>query len=300
MKRLAVFIVCFCLIAFSYGQELNVQFSITSQKVEGTEKVIFENLEKEVKAFLNDRVWTNYKFEQHEKIEASMTMNIESYDQGSGLFKGSMTVILRRPIFKSSYNSTILNFVDKNIEFYYTDGQPLDFNDATFMSNLTSILAYYAYMFLAIDFDTMAPNGGESFYRQANTVLSNVPANTAKGWSAFDSDKNRYWLLENLTGSAYGDIHNFLYTYHRQGLDMMSESVDKGRQKVTSSLEFLKNVKEKKPGAYILQLTLEAKRDEIIGIYKDCPDFEKMNAVNILKNLDPMNTSKYQTEIMNR
>lgn len=300
MKKLAVFILCFFLITFGYGQELNVQFSMTSQKVEGTEKAIFENLEKEVRAFLNDRVWTNYKFEQHEKIEASMTMNIESYDQGSGLFKGSMTVILRRPIFKSSYNSTILNFLDKNIEFYHTDGQPLDFNDATFMSNLTSILAYYAYMFLAIDFDTMTPNGGEPFYRQANAVLSNVPANTAKGWSAFDSDKNRYWLLENLTGSPYGDIHNFLYTYHRQGLDMMSESVDKGRQKVTASLEFLKNVKEKKPGAYILQLTLDAKRDEIIGIYKDGADFEKMNVVNILKNLDPMNTSKYQTEIMNR
>lgn len=302
MKKLVIVLTFILfLLNMGYAQELNIQFSITSNRLEGTEKEVFANLEKNIRAFFNERTWTNYKFEQNERIEASISMNVKSYDPSSGLFIiDAMNVVLRRPVFKSAYNSTLLNFVDNNVEFNYIDGESLDYNDATFISNLTSILAFYAYMFIGMDFDTMTPNGGEPFFRQANTVLSNVPANTAKGWSAFDGNKNRYWLLENLTGSAFADIHTFLYTYHRQGLDVMSESVEKGRQKVTASLASLKSLKEKKPGAYILQLMLEAKRDEMIGIYKDGPDVEKSGAIKILKELDPINTSKYENSIMNR
>ncbi len=292
MKRLFLIILASVSLIASYAQEFNVTVQVTSPKVEGTEKKIFETLQQELYDFVNNRKWTNFQYKPEERIEGTMLITIDS--RSGEDFKGKMNIALRRPVFKSSYNTALLNYIDKDIEFKYVEFQPLDYTDNAFTSNLTSVVAYYLYVFLGIDGDSFAKNGGTPFFERAQNIVNMGQNAREKGWKAFESQKNRYWLVENYTNPTYSSIREAMYRYHRLGLDQMSDDVETGRASVNESLELLKKANRERPGLFILQLFLEAKRDEIINIYSQASPMDKTKAVNTLKEIDPSNSSRYQ------
>ena len=243
---------------------------------------------------MNNKRWTNYQFKLEERIECTMLIQISerlSVDE----FKGTMNVVLRRPVYKSSYNSILLNHVDKDIQFNYVEFEPLDFQESAITSNLTAILAYYAYILIGLDFDSFSLYGGTPFYEKAQTIVNMAQNLPQKGWKSFESMRNRYWLAENFNNTSYNKIRQFIYQYHRQGLDLMAENVDQGRTNIIESLELMRQAYRDKPNSFLLQLILDAKRDEFINILTGAPDQDKVKAVNLLKEIDPANSTKYQT-----
>ncbi|HBZ66391.1 MAG TPA: DUF4835 domain-containing protein [Bacteroidales bacterium] len=275
------------------AQELNCQMSVTTRQVEGTDKQVYNTLQTALYDFINNRRWSSYSFTIEERIECTIMINVTervSTDE----FKATLNVVLRRPVFKSSYNTVLLNLVDRDFQFKYVELQPLDFQDNAFASELTAIIGYYAYVLVGLDFDSFSPNGGTAFFEKAQNLVNLGQGSAYSGWKAFEGTKNRFWLTENLTNSSYGKLREFMYQYHRLGLDLMSENVEGGRAAITESLKLLQQANRDKPGSYLFQLIMDAKRDEIINVYSGAPDNEKVVAVNLLNELDPSNTAKYQ------
>lgn len=275
------------------AQELLCEVEIDTRQVEGTDKKVFETLRNSLYEFMNNRIWTGYEFEVNEKIECSMLLSIEkriSTDE----FEGTLTVALRRPVYNSTYNSVLFSYIDRDIRFRYVEFQPLDFDQNTFTSNLTSIFAFYGYLFIGLDFESFGKDAGAPFLEIAQNIVNSAQNSSSTGWKSFEDQRNRYWLLENLTNPAYAKIRQFYYEYHRKGLDMMYEDPDRGRQNITRSLKYLQEVKKTRPGLFFLQILMETKRDEFINIYSEGSSSEKSEAVNILKELDPSHTTDYQ------
>jgi hypothetical protein len=245
--------------------------------------------------FVNSRKWTSYNFKQEERIECTMMITIN--DQlNAEEFRGTMNVVIRRPVLNTSYNTVLLNTIDKNIQFKYVEYQPLDYSDGTFTSNLTSLLAYYCYTALGFYYDSFSPSGGSPFFEKAQEVVNSAQNSSDPGWKAFESDKNRYWIINNYLNSTNAGLRDFAYRYHRLGLDQMYEKVDQGRNSVTECGDILQNLYKATPNLYALQLIFDAKRDEFVNIYSDqrVAPMEKTNITNILKEIDPANSSKYQ------
>ncbi len=295
LRRLTLIVVIVVMAIFQnvIAQELNCQMSVTTRQVEGTDKQIYNTLQTALYDFVNNRRWSSYTFTIEERIECTMMINVTervSTDE----FKATLNVVLRRPVYKSSYNSVLLNLVDRDIQFKYVELQPLDFQDNAIVSELTAIIGYYAYIMIGLDFDSFSPNGGTPFFEKAQNLVNLGQGSSYAGWKAYEGTKNRYWLAENLTNSSYGKLREFLYQYHRMGLDLMSENVEGGRAAITESLKLLQQAYRDKPGSYLFQLIMDAKRDEIINVYSGAPDNEKVIAVNMLKELDPSNSAKYQ------
>ncbi len=286
-----LFFLLFYSVAFC--QEFNVVVQVTSPQVEGTEKKVFETLQQELNDFVNNRKWTNFSYKPEERIEGTLLITV-SQRVSSDQFVARINLALRRPVFNASYNTTLLNYIDRDFEFTYVEFQPLEYNDNVFTSNLTSTIAYYLYMFLGIDGDTFARNGGSIYYERAQNIVNLAQNAREKGWKAFESQKNRYWMVENLVNPSYASIREALYKYHRTGLDVMSDDVERGRASINESLELLRKANRERPGLFILQLFLEAKRDELVNIYSGASPMDKTNAVNILKEIDPSNAARYQ------
>ena len=287
------------LFAFSFtrmvAQELNCMISVSTPKVEGTDRRVFETLQSAMYEFINNRKWTNFNVGAEERIECTFLLTINdrlSADE----FEGTLNVVVRRPVFNSSYNSPLLNYIDKGIRFRYVEYQPLDYSDGSYTSNLTSLLAYYSYTVLGFYFDSYSPSGGTPFFEKAVEVVNAAQNSPEPGWKAYESDKNRWWLVNNYINPANAGLRDFAYRYHRMGLDLMYEKVDQGRGSVSEGIEILKGLYSAKPNLFALQLIFDAKRDEIVNIYSDqrVPPMEKANTVNILKEIDPANSSKYQ------
>jgi hypothetical protein len=278
-----------------HAQELNCMISINTQKLEGTDKKVFETLQNAMYEFVNNRKWSAFNFKQEERIECTMMITINdrlSADE----FKGTMNVVIRRPVLNSAYNSVLLNTIDKYIQFRYVEYQPLDYSDGTFGSNITSLLAYYSYTVLAFYFDSYSPSGGTAFFEKAQEVVNAAQNSSDPGWKAFESDKNRWWIVNNYLNSANSELRDFAYRYHRLGLDQMYDKVDQGRNVTSEGIEVLQKLYNAKPNLYALQLVFDAKRDEFVNIYADqrVAPMEKSNITNILKEIDPANSSKYQ------
>ncbi len=281
-------LVCLC----AKAQEFNVTVQVTSPQVEVTENKIIETLQHELFDFVNNRKCTNYIYKPEERIEGNILITVE---QRSGEdFKGKINVALRRPVFKSSYNTTLLNYLDRDFEFKYVEFQPLEYSDNVFTTNLTSTIAYYLYLYLGLDGDSFAKNGGSPYFAKAQNIVNMGQNAREKGWKAFEGQKNRYWLIENLTNPTYSSVREASYRYHRLGLDLMADDVEAGRAAINESLELLRKANRERPGLFILQLFLEAKRDELVNIYSQASPMDKTKAVNILKEIDPASASKYQ------
>lgn len=293
MMRKLLIILLFCLPFWVQAQEFMCQVSVNSPQVEGTEKKVFQTLQSELYEFINNRKWTNYIYKNEERIECSMMITVTER-VASDQFKARINIVMQRPVYKTSYTTNLLNLVDKDFDFRYVEFEPLEYNDDAFSSNLTSVVAYYLYVMLGVDGDSFSLSGGTPYYEKARAVVNSAQNASERGWKAFESTKNRYWLIENLMNNTYSLFREGMYQYHRGGLDLMSENMDMGRSGINDCLENIQKVNREKSGLYIVQLFIDAKRDELINIYSQASPMDKTKAVNILKEIDPASSSKYQ------
>ncbi len=290
-KLILTFFLIFTVSAFA--QEFNCSVQVSAPQYQQTNREKFQELRKALYEFVNERHWTNFSYKIDERIECTIAITVMK-EISSDEFSGRINLVLRRPVYKTSYNTILLNYIDNDFQFQYQDGQPLDFNENSFTSNLTATLAYYIYIFLGLDFDSYSPMGGTPYFEKAQAIVNSAQNAREKGWKSFESMKNRYWLVENLLNSTYSDIRQAMYKYHRYGLDLMSENIEKGREGIMESLELLQKAHRQKSRIYLLQLVMEAKKDEFINIFSQAAPMDKTKAVNILKEIDPSKANDYQ------
>ncbi|MBP5710700.1 MAG: DUF4835 family protein, partial [Bacteroidales bacterium] len=274
------------------AQDFQCQISINTSKIPGSNKEKYNTLQQALYSFVNDRKWCQYNLKANERIECAILITLD--DVSGDVMKGTMTLQLQRPVYGTNYKSSMLNFQDKDIKFTYEEGQALEYADNSNLSQLTSLIAFYLNLFLAIDFDSFSQNGGDVYLSKCQSIVSLNANATEPGWKVYESgQKNRYWLMENLTNGQYSKIHDFYYAYHRLGLDVMSESPDAGRASILDALKMLNDVNKIKTNLYIIQLIVLAKSQEIINIFSEGTATEKTTVINIMKQLDPANQSKY-------
>lgn len=293
MNRILFLLLILLLPSIVNSQEFICQVSVNSPQVEGTEKKVFQTLQTELYDFINNRKWTNYIYKTEERIECSIMITITERPS-SDQFKARVNVVLQRPVYKTSYNTNLLNLVDNDFDFKYIEYEPLVYSDDAFTSNLTSMVAYYLYVMLGFDADSFSKLGGTPYFEKARAVVNAAQNTPERGWKAYENQKNRYWLVENVLNSTYQPFREGMYTYHRTGLDLMSENMDMGRNGVNECIEGIQRVNREKTGLYIVQLFVNAKRDELINIYTQAAPMDKTKAVNVLKEIDPANSSRYQ------
>ena len=275
------------------AQELNCQVSIVSTQVQGTtEKQIFDQLQKSIYDFMNNTKWTKDLYTSSERIDCSVLINVTTKTSADE-YSGTIQVQSRRPIYKSSYSSPLVNYIDDKFSFKYQQFQQLEFNLNTFQNNLTSVLAFYAYVVIANDYDSFSNLGGTEYFKQAQLIVSNAQSASELGWKSFETNKNRYWITENALQPVFQPIRECMYKYHRLGLDIMYEKPDEGRKEFLKSTDLLVAVYKNRPATYIMELFFNAKADEIVNIFsKGLPD-EKTKVVETLTTVDPANTTKW-------
>ncbi len=294
MKKTGLlFFLVFLLTSGLFAQEFSCKVQINTQQVQGFDRSVVSNLKTAITEFMNNRKWTNYNFAPEERIECTLLFNV-SQIISSDEFKGTFNIVLQRPVYKTDYRSPLLNMIDKNIRFKYQPSQAMNFSESTFSNNLTSLLAFYSYMMLGVDFDSFAPDGGTVFYEKAMTVVQTAQNSGFTGWQSFENEKNRYHFVEQFLNKAYEPLRTFLYQYHRKGLDVMADNVIEGRKAILNSFSLLKKVYYKRPGLYDLQLILDAKRGEIINIFSKATPAEKNTMIHILSKVDAPNGTRYR------
>lgn len=276
------------------AQDLNARVQVLSPKIQGSNKRIFQTLETAMKDFLNGRKWSADPILPQERIDCNFVLNITNWD-GSSNFSGELQVQSSRPVYGSTYSSTLININDKDVDFIYNEGQTIDYTDQSFQSNLSSIMAFYAYIIVGLDYDTFSLYGGSPYFANAQTVINNAQSGSYRGWKAFDGNVNRYWLSENLNNKLYAPLRSFMYDYHRNGLDAMADNVAKGRKEITSILPTLQQINRQRVGSMFPLVFYTAKSDELVSLYGKADPQERVQAMNILLQADPANGNKYQT-----
>lgn len=293
IKRFLIIFLLFAETAFK-AQELNCQVSINSTQLQGTDlKQITDQMQKVIFEFMNNTRWTKDAFTQQEKIDCSIFITLDQRPSND-IFLGTIQVQSRRPTYKSSHFSTVFNWDDKDFQFQFQQFQQLDFNLNNFQTNLTSVLAFYAHVILAIDYDTFAPLGGTEYWQKAQLIVQNAQSAQEPGWRSNEKTvRNRYWLVENAMQPVFQGIRDCNYMYHRNGLDIMHEKPDEGRANIIKAIDKLKPVYQDRPASFNMQLFFNSKADEIINIFKGAFPEEKSAMVETLMLLDPSNTNKY-------
>ena len=293
-KLLTIF---FCTITtWVSAQEFNCTVQVLSQQVQGTDNRVFQTLETALFEFMNNTKWTSDAFTIDERIECSIMINVTKRVSNDE-FEGTISVQSRRPVYNTSYPSVMFNHTDNDLTFRYLEYQPLEFSINAFNSNLTSVLAYYAYMIIGLDYDSFSLQGGSPYFQKAQTIVANAQSTAGseeKGWKAHTSLKNRYWYVENMMNLTFEPIRTANYVIHRKGLDMMSQNIEEARGEVLKAIEGLKTIHKIKPTSFNMQIFFNAKADEIVNIFSKAMPAQKQKAVQILSEIDPGNITKYQ------
>lgn len=284
--RLAGILMLFAVMA-SHGQELNCRVEVNVSQIEGTNKSVFETLESAINEYVNTTKWTDAKFSPNEKIDANMFFSITDYDEATGKMSGSLQVQSVRPVYNSSYVTTLLNFKDNNVEFNYNENEPLVYSENSMESQLTAILDFYVYLILAIDFDSFSLRGGDKCFERLEAIVHRAQSSGESGWKTFEDTKNRSAVLNSFTDPSTAQIRDLYYSYHLHGLDQMAVSPDKGRAEIDRSLDILSKIYSVSPMSVGLSMFKDAKFDELTNIYsKSLPD-QRDHAYGVLINLYP-------------
>lgn len=284
------------LIVFGFplmAQEIQSNVVVNAQKLQDLDPSVPRNMETSIREFINNRKWTNDKFKQVERIDASFLITLNSRSQNS--YSASIQISSSRPVYGTDYSTTMFVVNDEDFDFVYVDQQPLDFNIVSFQSNLTSVLAYYVYIILGVDYDSFSPEGGQDYFQTAFEIVNQAQSSGGGGWKAADGDNNRYWLIENLTNSVFRPFRSMLYQYHRLGLDQMKNDLPKGEDEVYKSIQSLLQVHKRRPSSFLLQVYFNAKSDELVKIFINSEPQIKSKIVPWLILIDPGNTKKYNT-----
>jgi hypothetical protein len=306
MKKLAGILIS-CLLLFPSGgktQELLAKVTVIASRVNTTvDKRIFITLQTQLNNLMNTRKWTNDVFQQNEKIECSFILNIESIVEPN-VYKATLTVQAARPVYNSSYQCALVNFLDAEVTFKYQEFQPVEFNESRIQgndpvaANLTAIFAYYAYMIIGLDYDSFSPKGGEAFFRKAQNIINNAPEGKGlSGWRVFDGLRNRYWLNENLINNRYNIVHDVIYSYYRAGMDKWYDNEEEARKNVMQSLIQLQAFNKENANTMILQFFMQGKMQELIALFKKGTPEERSRAIQILSELDVINGPAYKQQL---
>lgn len=281
----------------SVSQELYCNIQVSAQKIQGSNREVFQSMQRDIYDFMNSMVWTDNVFSFSERIECNLLINLDE-QLSADEFRGTIQVQLSRPVYNTTYKTTVLNFVDNNFQFRYVEFQPLEFNPNSHTSNLVSVLAYYAYLIIGMDFDTFSPEGGTAYFQIAEKIVTNAQSAPEPGWKPYDGsrNRNRYWLIKNILDKEYSGVRQFEYLYHIRGLDRMESDMTQARTEIYESFRRLQEVYRRRPDPFMYYMTviLEAKVDEVVSIFTPGFPEEKNRVVQILTEIDPANESKYK------
>ena len=295
-KLLFIILLTSCIVAL-HAQELKCTVTINSDQVEGTNKEVFNTLKQSIEEYVNTLRWTNMTFLEKERIECSMLLVVKSVQDN--VFNCEFTCQSRRPVYGTSYSTPMLNFKDNNFVFTYQEYDRLDYQQTTFTTNLTALLAYYCYLIIGHDMDSYSKLGGTPYFEACESIVTAAQSASldnaeAAGWKAFESNRNRYALINNLMDEAFKKYRIFYFDYHRHGLDEMVNNVANGRARITKEIATLKEAYNARPATYVVNAFLDAKSDELINIYKGGTSDEKKLVYDLLMDIDPTRQSDYE------
>lgn len=296
------FLFLFCLMNFiAFGQEFNCQVSIVVEakvEVSTADKAVIDRLETAIFEFMNNQEWTSDRYKTEERINCQIQLQIKGIPS-YGNFTGSMQIQSSRPAFHSSYNSTLFNFQDDDVNISFTGESPLILPKNGYRDNLSSILGFYGYFMLGMDYDSFSPKGGSPYFTEAQQIVSNAQSSGNVGWQSNEKgNKNRYWLVDNILQQLFEPLRECNYEYHRKGIDELYDNKEEGRKAITASLKKLTKISTVRPNSINLLNFVQAKVNELSNLYIDADTKEKTDVVNVLKGIDPANSSKYE-QILN-
>lgn len=294
MKFILSLVIAFLTFSVVSAQELNCRVEVNTSQLEGSNKNIFETLQSAINEYVNTTRWTSAQFSPNEKIECTLLFTITKYDEATGNMEGTLQVQSSRPVYNSSYLTTLINFKDNNVAFTYSEGEPLLYSETSMESQLTQILNFYIYLILAVDFDSFSPKGGDPYFERLETIVHQGQSAGETGWKAFEDTKNRAAVLASFTDPATHALRDLYYDYHLQGLDQMSVSPDKGRKTIDSSLDILNSVFQVAPMSVGLSMFKDAKLDELVNIYSKAPADEREHAYKVLSPIFPTEQNRLE------
>ena len=288
-------LVCILLMVPAFSQELRCNVVINSSKIQGTNKSVFSTLQTALNEFMNGTKWTNNAFSEEERIDCSFFITINEYSDSK--FVGTMQIQARRPVYNASYQTVTLNHIDDDFTFDYIEFDRLDFDLRSYKSNLTSVMAFYAYLILGVDYDTYSLKGGTPFFENSQMILSLAQKEGYPGWNPFENaqHRNRYWVIENILSNTYSYERNAYYRYHRLGLDNLVDNITEGRKQIIQALNDIKRSfdSQSEISTPYLKLFFDAKSDELINIFVEAPQEDRTEVYNILTRVDSFNPNKY-------
>ena len=301
LKKTGLFALLCLLSAAIHAQELQARLTVLTSKISSTvDKKVFQTLQTTLTNFINNRKWTNNTFQASEKIQCNFLLNIEQ-ELGNNMYKGKLTVQAARPIYNSTYDSPLINFIDDDVVFRYQEFQPIEFNENRVQgndpgaANLPAVIAYYVNIILGMDFGSFSLRGGETYFQKAWNIVNNAPeSRDITGWRSYESLRNRYWLAENLNNNRFALIHDALYTYYRSGMDLFYENEDEARNGLINSLNFLNTVNTDNPNSMIMQFFFQGKSNELVKVFSKASRDTKTRASELLTKLDITNASAYK------
>jgi hypothetical protein len=294
MKKIIFLILALSLLSKAGAQELRCNLSVNFSKIQGTNQSIFNTLRSDLQDFISNTVWTNNLFAHDERIECNIFINITEQVTASE-FRATMQIQSSRPVYGSTFITPLFNYMDNEIHFTYVEYDPLQLNEQTY-NGLPSLIAFYCYIILGLDYDTFGLLGGTEYLKKAERIVLNAQNATEKGWRPYDGSRtNRYWMIENMLNFKYGPVRNAYYKYHRLGLDLLSTSVSDGRAGVMEALLDIQKVFRERPDTYLffIKLFFDAKADEIVNIFLEAPENERLRAYQILVEVDKLNEKRY-------
>jgi hypothetical protein len=292
MRKIIVVLVLM-LFGFIQAQELNCVVSVNSERVTANTQQVFKTLETSLNDFVNKTKWSNQSFNQNERIECSMFINVSEVDNTT--FTATIQIQSSRPVYNSIYSTPIFNYNDKDFTFKYVEFESLNFNPNSFDSNLVSVVAFYSYIMMALDADSFEPLKGTRYLEMAQNVMSVAQTGGYKGWSQTDGLQNRYYLISDLLSNTFNPIRQAYFEYHANGLDKMADDVKLGKENVKTALLNLSVIHSVRPNAFLTRVFFDAKSDEIADIFSDGPSIKTTELVDNLNRLSPLNASKWST-----
>lgn len=286
---------------FAQAQEIQARLTVMTSRISTqVNKNIFQTLQTTLINFLNGRKWTKDVFQASEKIQCNFLLNIEQ-ELGNNVYRGKLTVQAARPVYNSTYDSPIINFIDDDVVFRYQEFQPIEFNENRVQgndpaaANLPAVLAYYVNIILGFDYGSFSLRGGDEYFKKAWYIVNNAPeSRDITGWRSFESLRNRYWLAENLNNNRFALLHDALYTYYRSGMDLFYENESEARRGIMSALNFLNTINTENPSSMIMQFFFQGKSAELVKVFSHATPDIKTRAADILSRLDITNAAAYK------
>ncbi|MDT0557539.1 DUF4835 family protein [Ichthyenterobacterium sp. W332] len=290
--RKFLLVLCVAFATTSYSQELNCNFVVNAQ-LTGNENVqVFKTLENQLREFINTTEWTDKNYKPQERIDCSMVLTIQNYNNDS--FEATLQIQSSRPVFNSAYSTSLYNFNDQDFNFKYLEFQNLVYNPNQFSSNLISVLTFHIYMILGIDADSFSKNGGDEYFRQAQIILQYSQDNNAKGWKLQDGRQTRFTLITDLLSQTFKEYRDVMYNYHRVGLDTMSEDVKGAKNNIAKALNNLNALNQRRPNSFLMRVFFDAKADEIKDIFSGGPSVNITDLITTLNKVAPMHSAKWR------